>query len=57
MSPREKDLVRYTLAYAATRDGRRARSYTHSRLRPATTREIRDMVNGSKFSKIRAMVK
>jgi len=45
MNTREKDLVRYTLSYLATGDGRRARSDTRTNLSNETRREIRRMAD------------
>lgn len=49
MTIREKDLVRYSLAYLATGDGRRARGHTRTNLSPKTTRELRGLVRDSKL--------
>jgi hypothetical protein len=51
MTRREKDIVRYSLAYLATGDGRKARSHTATNLPPETRREVRKITD-----KMRPMV-
>lgn len=51
MTTREKDLIRYALAYLATGDGRKARSHTAKVLRKEDTREARKIAD-----KMRSMV-
>jgi hypothetical protein len=45
MTARERAIVRYTLAYLATGDGRHARGHAKHHLSRETTRAIRSLAN------------